>query len=159
MLFFVICFVHIYKYYYILKAEHKKINTSKSGQGGATYVSKYEYFAALHFLDTVRNRGSGGTESNFETLTNAAFEDWDDVEEQFQNSESQCSLASSTPAKRRKVQEVNVIDSQRSEVYEKLGQFLSQKVSQGKEDISWQKGYGEYVGQQLSAYSESNARR
>lgn len=96
-----------------MKAEHKKINTSKSGQGGATYVSKYEYFAALHFLDTVRNRGSGGTESNFETLTNAAFEDWDDVEEQFQNSESQCSLASSTPAKRRKVQEVNVIDSQR----------------------------------------------
>lgn len=85
----------------------------------------------------MRNRGSGGTESNFETLTNCAFEDWDDVEEQFQNSESQCSLASaapenSTPAKRRKVQEVNVIDSQRSEVYEKLAQFLSQKVSQGK---------------------------
>lgn len=107
----------------------------------------------------MRNRGSGGTESNFQTLINAAFEDGDDVEEQLQISDSQCSLTSSTPAKRRRVQESNSIDCQRSEVYEKLGQFLSQKVSQGKEDISWQKAYGEYVGQQLSAYSESDGRR
>ena len=121
-------------------------------------MSKYEYFAAVHFLDTVRNRRSGGTESNIE-----AFEDWEAVEEQFQNSESQCSPASaalenSPPAKRRKVQ-VNEIDSKRSEVYEKLEQFLSKKVSQEKEGISWQKIYGEYIGQQLYAYPESNALR
>lgn len=146
-------FVNTYINAFTFQAEHRKMESTKSGQSGFTYESKYEFFGALKFLDAVRNRTNGeSTESNLDLSID--IDDFLDTQ-----SPSDSPLPLRTPAKRARVQKYDEVQTGRTAMLGKLDEFLTKKVAEETAPKKWQQCYGEFVGQELSSLSESDARR